>query len=436
MSDIAIKVENLSKLYKIGVARHDTLRDAVTHGLSSILRRTNGRQTIDDKPSSIVHRPPSIVHRPSSGGEAEDTIWALKDVSFEVQRGEVVGIIGRNGAGKSTLLKILSRITEPTSGRAIINGRVGSLLEVGTGFHPELTGRENIYLNGAILGMKKAEIERKFDEIVAFAEIEKFMDTPVKRYSSGMYVRLAFAVAAHLEPEILVVDEVLAVGDAAFQKKCLGKMGDVAKEGRTVLFVSHQMGAIAQLCNKALLLGNGAVTKQGDTQPVIDYYLGVVSSQSQNGFTATSESNKAMFITKAQALNSKGEAISHFTHKEQIIIAISCKINQWVPNTVMGFFIRDHRCRKVFTNNNPEWANIDPKSREVHTTVTIPSNFLVPGQYMFTFAISAPHVSTIDWVEDILAITIVDGGSVFSAYEGYDYGCVFADCKWAIGKKT
>jgi lipopolysaccharide transport system ATP-binding protein len=209
----------------------------------------------------------------NSWQEKDDTIWALRDVSFEVKRGEVVGIIGRNGAGKSTLLKILSRITEPTGGRAEIHGRVGSLLEVGTGFHPELTGRENIYLNGAILGMKRAEIDRKFDEIVAFAEIEKFLDTPVKRYSSGMYVRLAFAVAAHLEPEILLVDEVLAVGDAAFQKKCLGKMGDVAREGRTVLFVSHNMGAVARLCNRSMWLDDGCIHKQGATSEVINAYL-------------------------------------------------------------------------------------------------------------------------------------------------------------------
>ncbi len=214
MSDIAIRVENLSKRYRIGQAqqRHDTLRDALVATFQRSNVRTFQRSNV-----------PTC--------ERSDEIWALRDVSFEVQRGEVVGIIGRNGAGKSTLLKILSRITEPTSGRAEIHGRVGSLLEVGTGFHPELTGRENIYLNGAILGMKRAEIDRKFDEIVAFAEIEKFLDTPVKRYSSGMYVRLAFAVAAHLEPEILLVDEVLAVGEATFQKKCLRKMGDVAKEG-------------------------------------------------------------------------------------------------------------------------------------------------------------------------------------------------------------
>jgi lipopolysaccharide transport system ATP-binding protein len=205
----------------------------------------------------------------------EDTIWALRDVSFEVRRGEVLGIIGRNGAGKSTLLKILSRITEPTEGRAVVHGRVGSLLEVGTGFHPELTGRENVYLNGAILGMRKAEIERKFDEIVAFAEIEKFLDTPVKRYSSGMYVRLAFAVAAHLEPEILLVDEVLAVGDVAFQKKCLAKMEGVACEGRTVLFVSHNMPAVKALCSEGIWLNEGEIRMVGTAARTVERYLSV-----------------------------------------------------------------------------------------------------------------------------------------------------------------
>lgn len=253
MSDIAISVENISKRYRIGRAqqRHDTLRDAIVAGLQAPLSRWR-----------------------SNGRHAEDnTIWALKDVSFEVEQGEVVGVIGRNGAGKSTLLKILSQITEPTSGRAVINGRVGSLLEVGTGFHPELTGRENIYLNGAILGMRRDEIRRQFDEIVAFSEIEKFLDTPVKRYSSGMYVRLAFAVAAHLEPEILVVDEVLAVGDARFQQKCLGKMQDVSSSGRTVLFVSHNMGAIQRLCSRAILLVNGEVTGNDDARLIVPRYL-------------------------------------------------------------------------------------------------------------------------------------------------------------------
>lgn len=252
MSDIAIRVEKLSKKYRIGRAqqRHDTLRDALSgswRGLGERLRR--------------------------NGHEREDEIWALRDVSFEVQRGEVVGVIGRNGAGKSTLLKILSQITEPTSGRAEIHGRVGSLLEVGTGFHPELTGRENIYLSGAMLGMRRAEIERKFDEIVDFSGVEKFIDTPIKRYSSGMNVRLGFAVAAHLEPEILLVDEVLAVGDAAFQKKCLGKMGDVAREGRTVLFVSHNMAAVLSLCGQCYLIDQGLVTCGGTCEDVVAQYM-------------------------------------------------------------------------------------------------------------------------------------------------------------------
>ena len=259
MSDIAIRVENLSKRYRIGELhqRHDTLRDALVDSLTRMTR---------------IGRKNNSGHSLNSR-QKEETIWALKDVSFEVKRGEVVGIIGRNGAGKSTLLKILSRITEPTSGYVEMHGRVGSLLEVGTGFHPELTGRENIYLSGAILGMRKREIDRKFDEIVAFAEIEKFIDTPVKRYSSGMYVRLAFAVAAHLDPEILLVDEVLAVGDAAFQKKCLGKMGDVAKEGRTVLFVSHNMAAIKHLCQRALVLVNGTAVFDGRSHQAVQFYI-------------------------------------------------------------------------------------------------------------------------------------------------------------------
>jgi len=254
MSDIAIQVENLSKMYRIGgqQARYKRFTETVMDTLAAPVRRLRS------------------LGRPVPPAEM---LWALKNVSFEVKEGEVVGIIGRNGAGKSTLLKVLSRITEPTKGEARVYGRVGSLLEVGTGFHPELTGRENIYLNGTILGMKRAEIERKFDEIVAFAEVEKFLDTPVKRYSSGMYVRLAFAVAAHLEPEILVVDEVLAVGDAQFQKKCLGKMGQVAKEGRTVLFVSHSMPTVQNLCHKGIVLSYGQVQFHGAVEQAVQQYM-------------------------------------------------------------------------------------------------------------------------------------------------------------------
>ncbi len=264
MSDVVIKAENLGKKYTIGHQAENggyvALRDVLMQNARGLWHKTK----------DLVQGKPIIL------GDSLEEVWALKDVNFEIQRGEAVGIIGRNGAGKSTLLKILSRITEPSAGRVTLKGRVASLLEVGTGFHPELTGRENIYLNGAILGMTRAEIKRKFDEIVAFAEIEKFLDTPVKRYSSGMYVRLAFAVAAHLEPEILLVDEVLAVGDAQFQRKCLGKMGDVAAEGRTVLFVSHNMAAMENLCIKAMLIDNGRIVLQGDTATTIHHYLEAV----------------------------------------------------------------------------------------------------------------------------------------------------------------
>jgi lipopolysaccharide transport system ATP-binding protein len=248
-----IRIENISKQYRIGVRKeaYTTLRDSVSEALRS----------------------PARLWQNWNGGQKAETIWALRDISFSVQPGEVIGIIGRNGAGKSTLLKVLSRITEPTSGRIDLYGRVASLLEVGTGFHPELTGRENIYLNGAILGMRKAEIVAKFDEIVAFAELEKYIETPVKRYSSGMYMRLAFAVASHLEPEILVVDEVLAVGDAQFQKKCLGRMNDVASEGRTVLFVSHNMAAVQSLCRRVVWLNEGRIIEDGPTRSAVSHYL-------------------------------------------------------------------------------------------------------------------------------------------------------------------
>lgn len=258
-----IRVENLSKQYRIGAqqASYATFRDSFSNAITAPFRHLKKLTTSTD------HRPPTTDH--------PETIWALKDINFEVIPGEVVGIIGRNGAGKSTLLKILSRITEPTTGKIDLHGRVSSLLEVGTGFHPELTGRENIYLNGAVLGMKRAEIARKFDEIVAFAEIEKFLDTPVKHYSSGMYMRLAFSVAAHLEPEILIVDEVLAVGDVEFQKKCLGKMQEVAeKQGRTVLFVSHNLAAIKSLCSKALVLRQGHITFNGEADTAIESQTG------------------------------------------------------------------------------------------------------------------------------------------------------------------
>src|SRR5712664_4095427 len=260
MSNNVITVENLSKRYLVGHREHE--------------QRTTFREMLTREAKNFARKAVDLAHgREIVQGDEVEEFWALKDVSFQVQKGDILGIIGRNGAGKSTLLKILSRITEPTRGRVTIRGRVASLLEVGTGFHHELTGRENIYLNGAILGMTRQEIRKKFDEIVAFAEVERFLDTPVKRYSSGMYMRLAFAVAAHLEPEILIVDEVLSVGDAQFQKKCLGKMSDVATQGRTILFVSHNMGVISQLCSTCVWLDKGEIRDIGQTGSVVNSYM-------------------------------------------------------------------------------------------------------------------------------------------------------------------
>jgi lipopolysaccharide transport system ATP-binding protein len=309
MSDLAIRVENLSKRYKIGTRkpRHDTLRDHLAHGFKHLFSH-NG------KPSTSA-RPPSVGNVPSDVDGLSDFIWALKDLVLEVKHGEVVGIIGRNGAGKSTLLKILSRITKPTKGRVNIYGRIGSLLEVGTGFHPELTGRENIFLNGAILGMKRGEIERKFEEIVDFSEIEKFIDTPVKRYSSGMYVRLAFAVAAHLEPDILVLDEVLAVGDTLFQEKCMDTIQKTASHGRTVLLVSHNMASIQHLCKRAIVLKEGRIVADGSPEEAVNSYL--LESSFGPGQESTSlrdwpdrESNGQARITLLQIRNSEGELTS------------------------------------------------------------------------------------------------------------------------------
>ena len=321
MNPIAIKAVGLSKRYRIGAKRerYKTLRDQFTNALGA--------------PARAFRRLSQKSYRPA------ESIWALKDVSFEVGKGEVIGVIGSNGAGKSTLLKVLSRITEPTEGHAEVRGRVGSLLEVGTGFHPELTGRDNIYLNGAILGMRRIDIERRFDEMVAFAGVEKFLETPVKHYSSGMYLRLAFSVAAHLDPEVLFVDEVLAVGDAAFQKKCIGKMSDVAREGRTVLFVSHNMGAVRELCQRAIWLSGGKVQEDGSVEDVIQRYM---RSATDSTF---SYSNPAYdFKVDSVALrNSAGERTLTFEPGEDLTVEILFNARQrirlpyiWLSITSIG----------------------------------------------------------------------------------------------------
>ena len=390
MSDVAIRVENLSKHYRIGATqdRHDTLRDAVT----GLFRR---------RPSSSAPR------------TSDTDLWALKNVSFEVKQGEVVGIIGRNGAGKSTLLKILSRITEPTSGRVALHGRVASLLEVGTGFHPELTGRENIFLNGAILGMKRAEIDRQFDEIVAFAEIEKFLDTPVKRYSSGMYVRLAFAVAAHLEPEILLVDEVLAVGDAAFQKKCLGKMGDVAKNGRTVLFVSHNLAAVVHLCSQSILLNNGTISRFADSQEVLDLYAAYLEPVHETILESISEregSGDVRFLGIRIANDSgNGAGRPHSGQSVNFIVDYEahCKLHSGKVVFSIGFYNMVGQplflCRSDFGHFTSQ--NLSSVGSVV---CRIPKFPLPPGRFRMNLHCEVNGVVA-DWVRDSLYVDVGDG---------------------------
>lgn len=391
MRDIAIRVENLSKQYKIGVAkyRHDTLRDQLVDGLRSLLLR-NGRS-----------------HRHS------DIFWALKDISLEIKQGEVVGIIGRNGAGKSTLLKILSRITEPTAGFAEIHGRVSSLLEVGTGFHPELTGRENIYLNGAIMGMKKAEIVRKFDEIVAFAEVEKFIDTPVKRYSSGMYVRLAFAVAAHLEPEIMLVDEVLAVGDTAFQRKCLGKMGDVAKEGMTVLFVSHNMAAMQGLCSKCFLLSSGQLVAEGSSQTVVEQYLADVSDGTPAvlGQRKDRQGSGKIQFQEVSIFDGNGRSIDLALSGQDIEIALSYRSRDGKPISRLDAHITFYTMlgQFMFTcSSESSGYLLDVLPADGRLVCRIPELPLSPGRYVINLFSTVGGVIA-DWVQQASYINVAAG---------------------------
>lgn len=373
MSNYAVRVENLSKKYKIGKLQHrnDTLRDAIMTGLNAPanwLRRNGHRQN----------------------AEAKDTLWALKDVSFDITHGEVVGIIGRNGAGKSTLLKILSQITEPTRGRAIIDGRVGSLLEVGTGFHDELTGRENIYLNGAILGMRKAEIERKFDEIVDFSGVEQFLDTPVKRYSSGMKVRLAFSVAAHLEPEILMVDEVLAVGDAEFQKKCLGKMGNVAQSGRTVLFVSHNMAAVQALCQRALVIRQGKLAFDGIVDDGIKNYLSYLTDTATRAFDHNPErsGNGWVQLTQVRALNASGQSSEYLIAGQPASFEFFYRNIANVSQAAVIFTIFNQMGVAVtHFNTSKVISGVDQISRAGKFVCRIPSLPLPLGQYRLAVAI-------------------------------------------------
>ncbi len=427
MSDIAIRVENLGKRYRIGRARqlHGTTSASLSAGLRDALidrvtRLKVGRSKVtgstplaNPSPGSGLALQPSNLQpfdKLRAGSSTE--FWALRDVSFEVKQGEVLGIIGRNGAGKSTLLKILSRITDPTEGWAEINGRVGSLLEVGTGFHPELTGRENIYLNGAILGMKRGEIDRRFDEIVAFSEVEKFLDTPVKRYSSGMYVRLAFAVAAHLEPEILLVDEVLAVGDAAFQKKCLGKMGDVAKQGRTVLFVSHNMAAVRTLCSRSLYLSSGSMLLDADSETVVSHYLAQDTAASAliAWDIQTAPRSAELRFLKAFITNDGGEPSPSVDCRCPFFIVAEYEVLRPVEGVRIGFMLQN--LMGVVITGSSDWGVWSQESREPGHYVSrclFPGYTLNAGTYSVLFGAEvAPYTEQAVLTPYCISFTVED----------------------------
>lgn len=395
---MVIEVSNLSKKYIIGHQRqgsYQTLRDTLAHTGRSLWQRL---------------RHPLSVNRETV--ELEE-FWALKDVNFQVQQGDCLGIIGRNGAGKSTLLKILSRITEPTTGRIHIKGRIASLLEVGTGFHPELTGRENIFLNGAILGMTRQEIKRKFDEIVAFAEVEKFLDTPVKRYSSGMYVRLGFAVAAHLDPEILIVDEVLAVGDIAFQKKCLGKMGDVAGGGRTVLFVSHNMSAINQLCPKCILLEDGRIVRQGESTEVTSYYL-AGGETGESILEVPGDNDKPIQIRVVGIRDHKWELASTVDLNKEFVIQIDYEVREDISNVSVGCQIisdENNQCIISLSDWELEESRLDNREPGYYkSSVVIPAKILNTGAYHLRVGVSKR--SQIYDVVDGISFTVADHAGI------------------------
>jgi len=442
----AIRVDGLSKLYQVGARQqgYKTLRESIADAFWAPFRslsrweragvRAGQKSEVRGQGSGARSQEPAAKSQESGAKSQEpgarlsgENFWALKDVSFEVQPGEVVGIIGRNGAGKSTLLKILSRITEPTSGRIELRGRVGSLLEVGTGFHPELTGRENIYMNGSILGMSRREIQRKFDEIVAFAEIDDFLDTPVKRYSSGMYVRLAFAVAAHLEPEILIVDEVLAVGDAAFQQKSLGKMRAVARAGRTVLFVSHNMAAIESLCATAVELQCGTVAHQGVTASVLSHYRqSTIASRNNNTRNQKSTSQTIMDVA---VVDDDSNSVAFIPLGGDCSVRILVNHSTGVRYTTVGIGIDNALGQRMLTVFTPCDFNAGQSSRSIQEIrCRIPRFPLAPGEYSVKCAL-AQLGHEVDSVENAVHFMVADGNA-FEAGRGFHRGVCVAPCEW------
>jgi homopolymeric O-antigen transport system ATP-binding protein len=420
MSLLAIRVENISKQFHIGQPelQHRTFREAMTDVFSAPLRRLKTLRGKENPQASF---------------------WALRNVNFEVQPGEIVGIVGRNGAGKSTLLKVLSRITAPTTGRIEMRGRIASLLEVGTGFHPELTGRENIYLNGGILGMSRSEIGRKFDEIVAFSEVEKFIDTPVKRYSSGMYLRLAFAVAAHLEPEILVIDEVLAVGDSLFQTKCIGKMGEVAKNGRTVLFVSHNMAAVSQLCERALLLSEGSVAFEGDCASVIERYLTRdIVSDSSGIFDVENAVNRSgtgeARISRVEVRDNNSRRTTAIGIGEPFWLCLHVEMRESLHRMIFGVEIRSVSGAPLANlRSDSQSLSFGPfaKGTTALLKVRVPGLPFYPGVYTLDPWIAPWEGKKSDQISGIVSVTLESKGLYHSeSYMQEGRGFVLIDCEW------
>lgn len=420
MSGTVIKVENVSKQYRLGQVGTGTL----SHDLNRIWYKIRGKEDPYLKIGEVNNR--------TQTGSTE-YVWSLRDISFEVKRGDVLGIIGKNGAGKSTLLKILSRVTQPTTGNVKVKGRIASLLEVGTGFHPELSGRENIFLNGSILGMSKSEIRSKFDEIVNFSGVERYIDTPVKRYSSGMYVRLAFAVAAHLEPEILVVDEVLAVGDAEFQKKCLGKMKDVSGQGRTVLFVSHNMAAIKSLCKSALVLEYGKAKFLGETANAVSYYL-KGDSESQNKKTFGKEYDKKEFTLHEISMNPRGKTSDDVLDEyQEIELNTLISIKNSAERLHLTYVLNNENGEPLFT-----FSHINSGSRMAngknYLKCTFPKDFLNIGTYYLSIYIIEDAKVTIFVEKDILSFDVQEGERAIGTWMGREPGFIKPKFEWEIKK--
>jgi lipopolysaccharide transport system ATP-binding protein len=425
MTNLAIRVEKMGKQYRIGgpVARYRTLRETLSSAAMAPLRRLGAAR---------------------SGADGSNQIWALRGVSFEVSQGQVLGIIGRNGAGKSTLLKLLSRVTDPTEGFAEIHGRVGSLLEVGTGFHPELTGRENIYLNGAILGMRRVEIDRKFDEIVAFSEVEQFIDTPVKRYSSGMYLRLAFAVAAHLEPEILVVDEVLAVGDAEFQRKCLGKMSDVAQQGRTILFVSHNMSAILRLTQEALVIEKGRLALRAASPAAVDYYLASGFSRlgeriwEGDDIPAEAEPFRPVAL---RILNPLGQIVDTVRSVEPMTVEVEYRLAAPITGLRVGIYVMNTRGEHAFTSfdmDDPcefERLTVRPAGHYISRCI-VPADILNEGRFVLGMNASSYRIKRFFQDEQALTFTVDAAGAPGTHWPEPRLGPVRPRLNWEIEAKS